>query len=49
MEEEILIRAVIDCPSGRFDRQGDGRGWQALAKDAALQTIADQHCPASQP
>jgi hypothetical protein len=49
VEEEITIRAVIDCRTGRFDRRGDGRGWQPLGQDAALQAIAAQHCPASHP
>jgi hypothetical protein len=49
VEQEILIRAVIDCPRGRFDRRGDGRGWQGLARDPALQAIAGRHCPASPP
>lgn len=49
MEEVILIRAVIDCPSSRFDRRGDGRGWQPLGMDAALQAIAARHCSAPPP
>ena len=49
MEEVILIRAVIDCTSSRFDRIGDGRGWQPLGKDAAIEAIAGQHCPATPP
>jgi hypothetical protein len=26
----LTIRFLIDCPTKRFDRQGDGRGWQRV-------------------
>jgi hypothetical protein len=42
---EERVTYVIDCPSRRFDRRGDGRGWQPLEGDAALGEVAEAQCP----
>jgi hypothetical protein len=44
---EERVTYVIDCPSRRFDRRGDGRGWQPLESDPALAEVAADNCPAA--
>lgn len=44
---EERVTYVIDCPTGRFDRRGDGRGWQPLERDVALSEVAADNCPAA--
>jgi hypothetical protein len=46
---EERVTTVIDCPTGRFDRRGDGRGWQPLEREAALAQLAADNCPAAGP
>jgi len=46
---EERVTYVIDCPTGRFDRRGDGRGWQPLERDADLAEVAEANCPAAGP
>ena len=44
---EERVTTVIDCPTGRFDRRGDGRGWQPLERDAVVAEVAAAQCPAA--
>jgi hypothetical protein len=44
---EERVTYVIDCPSRRFDRRGDGRGWQPLERDAVVAEVAQAQCPAA--
>jgi hypothetical protein len=46
---EERVTYVIDCPSRRFDRRGDGRGWQPLERDAVVAEVAHAQCPAATP
>jgi hypothetical protein len=49
VEEVVRERYVVDCASGRFDQQGDGRGWQPLAVDAVVRAVAEAQCAAGRP
>jgi hypothetical protein len=44
---EERVSYVIDCPTRRFDRKGDGRGWLPLERNVALLEIAEDNCPAA--
>jgi hypothetical protein len=44
VEERVIT--VIDCPTGRFDRRGDGLGWQPIERDAVVAGVAAAQCPA---
>jgi hypothetical protein len=44
---EERVTYVIDCPGRRFDRRGDGRGWQPLERDAVVAEVAAAQCPAA--
>ena len=46
---EERVTYVIDCPSRRFDRRGDGRGWQLLESDAVVAEVAAANCPTAVP
>jgi len=43
---EERVTTVIDCPTGRFDRRGDGGGWQPSERDPVLAEVAAAQCPA---
>jgi hypothetical protein len=47
VEERVIY--VIDCPTRRFDRRGDGRGWQLLESDAVVAEVAAANCPTAVP
>lgn len=44
---EERVTYVIDCSTRRFDRLGDGRGWQRLEGDAVVAEVAAAQCPAT--
>ena len=44
---EQRVTTVIDCPTGRFDRRGDGLGWQPIERNAVVAEVAAAQCPAA--
>jgi len=44
---EQRVTYVIDCPGRRFDRRGDGLGWQPIERDAVVAEVAAAQCPAA--
>ena len=46
---EERVTYVIECPSRRFDRHGDGRGWKLLESDAVVAEVAAANCPTAVP